>query len=156
MYFTQTDISFQEVPNEVSLIFSISGCPHRCPGCHSIDLWKERFGSELSMESFLESIKKYNGLVTCICFFGGDWEEASLVSLLKKAINLGLKTCLYSGNEYVSTDVERHLDYLKIGPWKQELGGLESKDTNQQFINVKTKENLNHFFQKTHTEVANA
>lgn len=33
------DIVFQEVPNETTLVFNISGCPHKCEGCHSKYLW---------------------------------------------------------------------------------------------------------------------
>jgi len=157
MYFTQVDISFQEVPNEISLIFSISGCPHKCPGCHSVDLWKKDFGIKLCVDLLQKNIQKYKGLVTCICFFGGEWEEQALISFLKEAQNEELKTCLYSGSDDVSSNIKEYLNYLKIGPWKKELGGLESKETNQKFLNVQTGESLNHYFHKnTHMEVADA
>lgn len=29
------DVTFQEVPNEVSLVIPISMCQNRCEGCHS-------------------------------------------------------------------------------------------------------------------------
>ena len=33
--YTNTDIVFQELPDEVTLAVNLSGCPCRCPGCHS-------------------------------------------------------------------------------------------------------------------------
>ena len=33
-------IVFQEVPDEVTLAINISGCPHKCEGCHSKYLWE--------------------------------------------------------------------------------------------------------------------
>ena len=37
--YTNTDIVFQEIPDEVTLAVNLSGCPCRCPGCHSPQLW---------------------------------------------------------------------------------------------------------------------
>ena len=37
--YTETDIVFQEIPDEVTLAVNLSGCPCRCPGCHSKHLW---------------------------------------------------------------------------------------------------------------------
>ena len=33
-------VVFSEVPDEISLAISITGCPRRCPGCHSEYLWE--------------------------------------------------------------------------------------------------------------------
>jgi anaerobic ribonucleoside-triphosphate reductase activating protein len=147
MYFYQDDITFQEVPNEVSLVFSISGCPLRCKGCHSKHLWKER-GLELSTWTFLSRIEKYESLITCICFFGGEWEEDKLVELLKLSREKGFKTCLYTGLDDVSDVIKDNLDFLKTGPWIEKLGGLDSITTNQRFIDVKSGNIMNHLFRK--------
>ena len=37
--YVNTDIVFQEIPDEVTLAVNISNCPCRCPGCHSQYLW---------------------------------------------------------------------------------------------------------------------
>ena len=37
--YTNTDIVFQEIPDEVTLAVNLSGCPCHCPGCHSTHLW---------------------------------------------------------------------------------------------------------------------
>lgn len=151
MYFYQADITFQEVPNEVSLVLSISGCPLKCKGCHSSHLWKES-GAELSREIFQQHLNRYKNLITCICFFGGEWDAESLVNFLSLAKDKGLKTCLYTGFEDVDEKIKDQLDYLKVGPWVEELGGLDDKKTNQRFIDVKSGNIMNHLFRKnTHT-----
>ena len=40
--YINTDIVFQEFPDEVTLAINISECPCRCPGCHSQFLWADR------------------------------------------------------------------------------------------------------------------
>lgn len=61
-----TEIGFREIPEEVSLLISISGCPLRCPGCHSPELHSN--DGELLTPSLLQSlIDRYNE-VTCVCF----------------------------------------------------------------------------------------
>lgn len=40
LHYTTEQITFQEVPNEISLSFLIAGCPLRCKGCHSADSWR--------------------------------------------------------------------------------------------------------------------
>ena len=39
--YVNTDIVFQEIPDEVTLAINISNCPCHCPGCHSHYLWED-------------------------------------------------------------------------------------------------------------------
>lgn len=149
MHCYQVDITFQEVPNEVSLVFSISGCPMNCPGCHSKHLWAKS-GTELTTEDFISQISKYKGFATCVCFFGGEWDEVKLNEFLDLSKESGFKTCLYTGLDSVNDSIKSRLDFLKTGPWVGELGGLESINTNQRFIDVKSGKIMNHYF-TTHT-----
>ena len=73
MRYAFADVVFQEVPDEISLLFFICGCPHRCPGCHSASLWNTEKGQPLSLDVYHDWLDRYEGLVTCILFFGGDW-----------------------------------------------------------------------------------
>ena len=41
MYYYDFQVVLQEVPGEISLCFSISGCDKHCEGCHSPFLWKK-------------------------------------------------------------------------------------------------------------------
>lgn len=126
-------IACQEVPDEVSIVFNISDCPYKCRGCHSQYLW-EYDGKYISDD--IESILyQYENLATCVCFMGGDQNLPEIKEMLKQCKLHGFKTCIYSGSNDVDTfkDVYNEIDYLKIGEYKEELGGLKNKSTNQVF-----------------------
>lgn len=113
-------IVFQEVPNETTLAFNISGCPYHCEGCHSQYLW-EYEGDNL-LENMENIIKQFNNYITCICFMGGDQNIKELEEALKICKSLGYKTCLYSGsdNKTIFKNILPYLDWLKIGSYKKE------------------------------------
>lgn len=146
MYCYDFHVVMQEVPGEISLCFTISGCPLRCDGCHSPFLWKEGSGSKISKKAYSDILHRYFGFATCVVFMGGEWHPEELVFYLKYAKEQGYKTCLYTGLDKVNQKILDHLTYIKTGPWMAELGGLSSKTTNQKFIEVKTNRVLNHLF----------
>lgn len=135
--YTHYDIVFQEVPNEVSLVINISGCPHKCEGCHSKYLW-DYVGNYLA-EDIDNIIQKYKGLTTCICFMGGDQNLEELTELLFKVkYKHQLKTCVYSGVDDIQVfdNTLQYLDYLKIGKFNLKFGGLDKQTTNQRFYRI--------------------
>lgn len=146
MKFYNYEIVFQEVPNEISLCFTITGCKLRCSGCHSSYLWNENNGSELTVDIFQSLITKYNGFISCILFMGGEWEPDSLILFLDIANTHGLKTCLYTGEDYILPEIRNHLTYLKTGKYIKELGGLGSPITNQRFIIASSGEDVSNVF----------
>ena len=68
--------------------------------------------------------------------------EGQSPAQLQKALQIvrfhGLKTCLYSGCESVEPfrDLLPLLDYLKLGEYRPDRGGLDSPNTNQRFYRV--------------------
>lgn len=131
------DIVFQEVPNEVSLALNITGCTHHCDGCHSEYLSND-IGNYVD-DDLPMLLKKYKGMITCVCFMGGDQCIQNLNQWLKRIKeDYHLKTCVYSGaeNESIFANSFKYLDYLKIGPFQKEKGGLDSENTNQVFWKV--------------------
>lgn len=146
MNFLSKQVVFTEVPNEISLSYLITGCPVRCPGCHSKDSWNAKVGRELSREQLISDLKKYDGWLSCVLFMGGEWEKDNLIQLLNICRDFGLKTALYTGLENAEGEILQCLDYLKTGPYRAERGGLDALTTNQKLINVKTGECLNRFF----------
>jgi anaerobic ribonucleoside-triphosphate reductase activating protein len=146
MRYGDINVVLQEVPGEVSICFSINGCQLRCSGCHSPFLWSVRHGTILTLEFFQSIIEKYKDLASCVIFMGGEWDKENLVIFLQEAKKNNLKTCLYTGLDYVDEDILSELTFLKTGRWISELGGLKSKDTNQKFINVETGEVCNYLF----------
>ena len=128
-------IVFQEVPDEVTLTINISGCPHRCEGCHSQYLW-EYEGNYIS-EDLDSLIEKYKGLITCVCFMGGDQNQKELTDLLILVHKHRLKAALYTGRDFLSDlhiRVLGNLDYLKIGHYDPHCGGLDNTNTNQRML----------------------
>jgi len=148
MYYYDFQVVLQEVPGEISLCFSISGCDKHCEGCHSPFLWKEGNGSLLTKDVYTSLLNQYCKLATCVLFMGGEWHKEELVEMLKIAKSKKFKTCLYTGEKSVSEEISDQLTWIKTGIWKQNLGGLDSKITNQKFIEIKTNKNLNYLFSK--------
>lgn len=132
-----TSIVFQEVPNEVSLVFSISGCPHRCPDCHSKYLWKD-FGAPMK-EIFYKEFSKYESYISCVCFMEGTQNIEELKQYSSYARRRGKKVCLYTGSEIYDLPesfTAKYLDFIKTGPFIKKFGGLDKETTNQRFYRV--------------------
>lgn len=145
-YFTKS-IVLQEVPNEISLAFTVAGCPNNCKNCS----WKNTIEKyplfELTNDLFENLIQKYVGYVSCILFMGGEWCE-DLIDKLRISKKNNFKTCLYTGLElkYVKDEILSNLDYIKTGRYIEELGGLDNPNTNQKFIDLNTGQILNEHF----------
>lgn len=132
------DIVCQEIPDEISLAVNISGCPNRCPGCHSPWLWEDE-GKGMSIELLSSLISRYSAAITCFCFMGGDADpgEIQRLAFWLKSEYPHLKTAWYSGREVIPDWFDiRCLDYIKLGPYIETLGGLKSPTTNQALYRV--------------------
>lgn len=150
--YTGYTVACQEVPDELSIVFNISGCPYKCRGCHSQYLW-DYIGRYIS-EDIEGVLRQYKGLATCVCFMGGDQNLSEMKDLLARCKTHGFKTCIYSGSNNMALfkDLRDVLDYLKIGEYKEELGGLKNKNTNQIFYGINDEggySDLTYLFQKS-------
>jgi anaerobic ribonucleoside-triphosphate reductase activating protein len=144
--FTDEQIAFQEVPGEVSLAYTIAGCPLGCKGCHSSYSWNSNQGTPLTPTYLRHRLDSYKGLISCVLFLGGEWQPDALISLLDLSRSKNLNTCLYTGLDDVSAELKQRLTYLKTGRWLAERGGLDSLYTNQIFTDLRTGQRLNHLF----------
>ena len=142
------EIVFQEVPGEISLAFSCTGCPVHCPDCHSKFLWNKELGEDFNEDYLMNWLGKYGRNVSCVLFYGGDWEEDWLIKILDIVRGMGFKTALYTGRTEVSKEIKSRLDYLKTGPYVKEFGPLNKNTTNQKMIDVKTGEDITYKFWK--------
>lgn len=131
MKYTNYEVTFAEVPDEISLCINISNCPCNCTGCHSSYLSKD-IGEELSIDKLHELIKNNKG-ITCICFMGGDNDPKTINNLaFSVKLTTSLKTAWYSGRQYIPDEIDvNNFDFIKIGPYIEKLGGLSSMITNQ-------------------------
>jgi len=85
---------------------------------------------------------------------GGEQNKTELIKFLRQIKNFyEIKTCLYSGSDEVNDvyDFLPFLDYLKIGSYKKEFGGLGNPNTNQVFYSVENGnlKNITYEFIKT-------
>ena len=134
--YVDTKVTFSEVPDEISLCINITGCKIGCKNCHSSYL-AEDIGEELNSHSLQELIKANKG-ITCICLMGGDSNPQDIDALAQwLKIYFPYKVAWYSGRQKLSKDIDlRWFDYIKLGPYIEELGPLTSKTTNQKFYKV--------------------
>lgn len=137
LYYSSPQIVLQEVPGEITLALSISGCPLSCKGCHSTHTKNKQYGTPLTKQELLNQLLQHNH-ITCVLFYGGEWESDYLLELLKLVQLKKLKTCLYTGRELedVPKSLLQHLTFIKVGPYIEALGGLDSPTTNQRFITL--------------------
>ena len=119
--------TFQEVPGEITLTLSISGCLLRCEGCHSKDTYPVNFGIKLTYREIDKLLKKYKH-TSCILFYGGEWNMPELKSMIQYIKKLRIKVCLYSGYElsFFSNDILNLLDFIKVGPFIKSRGNLNN------------------------------
>lgn len=131
--YLNTQVTFSEVPNEISLCINITNCLYSCKGCHSPQLRLD-IGSKLNID-ILDRLIKANEGITCVCFLGGDIDIDELNSLAKFAQEQHLKVCWYTGNAVIPNTINRdYFDYIKYGPYIEKFGPLNSKTTNQKFL----------------------
>lgn len=130
--FTTAQVTFSEVPDEISLVIEISNCPYHCPACHSKQLWED-VGEELDFYKVSELVKQNEG-ITCICFMGGDGDLEELYYLFDKCILFlpYLKIAWYTGRESIPENLPL-IDYIKIGPYIENRGPINNPNTNQRF-----------------------
>lgn len=137
MKYTDHKVVFREVPDEITLAINISGCPVRCPGCHSSYLTQDI--GEILDESSLKAMIEVSPGISCVSFMGGD-ADPLYVKRLSEWVHSncpGLKTCWYSGRDLKNAaDVLGSLDFIKVGPYVDEYGPLDSPTTNQRFYRI--------------------
>ena len=135
--FTDYDIVFQEIPDEVTLAINLSLCPNNCRGCHSPQL-RTDIGEQLTETALADLLQRYGANITCVCFMGGDGAPEEVAKLSQWVRNTyKLKTGWYSGREKLEDDaLALAFDYVKIGPYIPERGPLKDPNTNQRLYKV--------------------
>ena len=127
-------IVLQEVPDEITLALEITNCPHKCKNCHSPHL-REDIGVELT-DKELELLIKSVPDISCICLMGGDNEHKDIIRIANIVHKHNLKLAFYSGDDDLDWDILPYLDYYKVGPYIEEKGPLNDKNTNQRMYKI--------------------
>ena len=151
--YVDTLVSFSEVPDEITLCINISNCPCHCKNCHSSYLaedigepliYEESYNNKtvLTCNPLSKLIEANNG-ITCVCLMGGD-SNPEYINILGKVIkHHHLKSAWYSGRQELSNDIDLfNFDYIKLGPYKEEFGPLNSRTTNQRLYQIKNHKML--------------
>ena len=136
MKYVSTEVVFVEIPNEITLAINISGCKIRCPDCHRKYLWDD-IGDELTTDALNTVIEENDG-VSCVCFMGGKFNEIKKLLEFIQNNHPSLRAAWYTGESELPRDngLLELLDYIKIGPYIKDKGGLDSKGTNQRMYEV--------------------
>lgn len=125
-------VTFREFPNEISLCINISNCQMHCKECHSPELWED-VGKLLDRNTLAELIRNNKG-ITCVGLMGGDSDHYwinELAAFIKYTFR-NIKVGWYSGYKVLPEEIDiRWFDYIKLGPYIKDLGGLNKSTTNQ-------------------------
>lgn len=127
------NVIFQEVPGEISLSFSITGCGLHCIDCHSPYLQSVENGELLTWDVIDKKLAEYKSYISCVLFMGGDKYENVMFDFLMRIKKIELKTAMYSGHEDIPHNLKLYLDYYKVGCYNPSFGGLDCESTNQRF-----------------------
>lgn len=126
---------FAEIPDEITLAISFTGCPIHCKGCHSKYLWED-VGEFMTTKKLKDIIEAHTG-ITCVCFMGGDNQpdEINDLAYVVRHNFPNIKVAWYSGMDAIYSKLElENFDYIKYGKYEEEKGPLTSKTTNQIFL----------------------
>jgi anaerobic ribonucleoside-triphosphate reductase activating protein len=100
----------------------------------------ENAGDILNYEVLAGLLSRYKNAITCVCFMGGDSEPKAIEKLsffIRESTGNSLKTAWYSGKGCLPKNCSlEYFDYIKLGPYVEELGGLDSPYTNQHFYRI--------------------
>ena len=135
--YVDTLVGFAEIPDEITLAINISNCPCHCINCHSSYL-AEDIGEPLDLQHLTNLIDNNRG-ITCVCIMGGDVNPSEVDDIAQdiKEYYPELKVAWYSGRQELSKDIDlENFDFVKLGPYIEELGPLNSKTTNQVLLEV--------------------
>ena len=149
--YLNTQVTFSEVPDEITLCINITGCKIGCKNCHSPYL-AEDIGNILNLQALTSLIDSNSG-ITCVCIMGGDANPSKVDDIAQdiKEYYPKLKVAWYSGKQELSKDINlEFFDFIKLGPYIEELGPLNSKTTNQRFYKIENNKliDITYKFQK--------
>lgn len=121
----------------VCVTLFVSGCAHRCPGCHNPELWDENAGINFTEETIQEIIEALgaNNMQRNLCLMGGEpfyaGNDLTLVRLINKVKETYPNIKIYTWTGYTYEELYQSpnaswfrllqsTDYLIDGPYIQE------------------------------------
>lgn len=161
--YTEVQVTFAEIPTEISLCFSITNCSGLCRECHSPELRRD-IGKRLKT-NVCQEIGAHPG-ITCVCFLGEGlrdkealYEWPQIVESIRRW-RPNLKIALYSGRPDIEREMWDLFDYVKVGPFIPECGPLDNPNTNQRLYKInrltKQREDITHLFWRKYYDKNNS
>ena len=135
--YVDSKVVFAEIPDEITLAINISNCPCHCEGCHSPYL-ADDIGEPLDLQHLTDLIDSSRG-ISCVCIMGGDANPSEVDDIAQdiKEYYPELKVGWYSGRQELSKDINlENFDYVKLGPYMEKFGPLNSRTTNQVMLEI--------------------
>ncbi|WP_035294691.1 anaerobic ribonucleoside-triphosphate reductase activating protein [Clostridium sp. KNHs214] len=134
-----------------SVLF-VSGCNHKCVGCHNESMQDFNYGEDVSKEEILSRIKNNVPIIKGVTFSGGEpFEKAKkLTELARDVKNLGLNIWCYTGYTFEEIlagkdedkiNLLKSIDVLIDGKFDMNLTEKAPKyagSRNQRIIDVKS------------------
>ena len=134
--YSDSFVVFEEIPDKVSLALNITNCANTCPGCHSPELALD-MGQELT-ENTIDRLINENAGANCFLFMGEgrDYKRLLELAMYIKEKYPYMAVGVYSGRDEVEDDYYKVFDYVKVGPYKEDLGPLNKRTTNQRLYKM--------------------
>ncbi len=132
--YVDKEIVFEEIPDRITLAFSISNCQNKCKGCHSAHLRKD-IGNILTEDVIDNNFSDDLRYCNCVLFLGEGNDLASLIKLSKHIKDkYNIETAIYSGRDAVEDELFDAFDFVKIGSYQADKGPLSKETTNQKLF----------------------
>ena len=135
--YLNTQVTFSEVPDEITLCINITGCKIGCKNCHSSYLAQD-IGEPLDLQHLTNLIDSNRG-ISCVCIMGGDANPSEVDDIAQdiKEYYPELKVAWYSGRQELSKEIElENFNYIKLGPYIKDKGPLNCRTTNQVMLEI--------------------
>ena len=128
----------------ISLTVYVSGCEHRCPGCHNPEAWDFNYGKELNTEIMYKILNGLtaNNISRTLCIMGGEplhpknREAVGDIIINVRELLPDVKIWLWTGYLYEDLLMEDNptinyifskIDVLVDGPYIQEQRDITLK-----------------------------
>ena len=116
----------------------MSGCSHKCKGCHNKELWDYDYGEEISREELLIKIENSltkNDIKRNFSILGGeplDPKNIENTIYFCKKVKEDINTKIYIWTGYLYEDIKdleifNYIDVLIDGPYVENLRNLDLK-----------------------------
>ena len=116
----------------------MSGCSHKCKGCHNKELWDYNYGEEINREDLLIKIENSltkNDIKRNFSILGGeplDPKNIENTIYFCKKVKEDINTKIYIWTGYLYEDIKdleifNYIDVLIDGPYVENLRNLDLK-----------------------------